>query len=325
VSFNSFCARLCASLFRPVSYLFFALALLFVVLLVRIVETLRLSQPDVAAPSAETPRAPRTATRADEPFLLRDDQILKWLPPTDRPERLAAYMSAYPQNRGTVEADHIMSLILPQNARTLEKPSALVGVGSEFDPKGFPLPFLLHLITGIPPQQIECDRESSRTVVPGDLIFRKGTAAKELIVPLKDILLRECSAEVMMTVEEETRDAVVARGHYRLSNLPGRDRWIEIYGRTLVGNEKGSFSGGSFETMLSSVGQYIEPKRLIVSEADDIPASIVAWHLNDPLDGKVIDDDHSEQNVLRNVSKQTNLTFSSERRKVSILRVVQQK
>ena len=84
MSFNSFCARLCASLFRPVSYLLFALALLFVVLLVRIVETLRLSQPDVAAPSAETPRAPRTATRAGESFLLRDDQILKWLPPTDR-------------------------------------------------------------------------------------------------------------------------------------------------------------------------------------------------------------------------------------------------
>jgi hypothetical protein len=226
-----------------------------------------------------------------------------WFPVTKRPERSAAYFSAYPDKRSTVDPANLVSLIIAQRDQKFEKPRAMVGAGGAFDPKGFPVPFLLHLITGLPPQQIECDLETSRTPVPGDIIYRKGVATADLIEPLAEELSRACGFRVALTLGDVPHDVIVAQGEYKFRPTDELNSWIEIYGRTFVGVRKGSFSGGNFEAMLSSVGQYMEPKSLIVSDATNVPRHDISWHLNDPMGAKPADDDHNRDDVLKNLTK----------------------
>jgi hypothetical protein len=181
---------------------------------------------------------------------------------------------------------------------------------------------LVGMLTGFPPQDVEGPEDLVQTKIRADWIVRAGASAEEVIAALNPILRQQCKLPVRLAIGEKEREIVVARGRFRPRPLIEGRVAIELYGATLTlggGNE----GCGGLTEFLSAAGGFIEPRRHIVDEVEGRPEGDITWHMNfrTPFDEKTKREERGEEVVLRHISEQTGLSFSVERRKISILSV----
>ncbi len=118
------------------------------------------------------------------------------------------------------------------------------------------LPRRLHM--GIDPLEVEGDPELLVSAVSGDWIVREGVPDEDLIRPLEAILQRTLRRRITLALRRVERDVVVARGRYRPSPLPGRDRVeVEIYARRLNMGDGGDRHWENFPGLLDKVALWI--------------------------------------------------------------------
>ncbi|HEY3393885.1 MAG TPA: hypothetical protein VGK58_14330, partial [Lacipirellulaceae bacterium] len=91
------------------------------------------------------------------------------------------------------------------------------------------------------------------------------------------------------------------------------------FGTDLVPNSGAGGGTGEFEEFLGWLGRWIGTP--IVSEVDLKPTNQVSWHLHErsPSTEQTRSEDHDAILVLGNITLQTGLTFTLEKRPVRIL------
>jgi beta-lactamase regulating signal transducer with metallopeptidase domain len=204
--------------------------------------------------------------------------------------------------------------------------------GDSADP-GYNLTGVLDALLDIKSQQIDGPRELLRTRVAGDWVIREGAEQEAVLKQLQDILHKEFALPVKLEFREVERDVYVARGEYELKPLPGQEGKgkliltdetittdeIQVFGKQLVPNSGAGGGTGEFEEFLGWLGRWIGTP--IVSEVDLEPTNQVSWHLHErsPSTEQSRGEDHDPALVLGNITVQTGLTFTLEKRPVRIL------
>jgi beta-lactamase regulating signal transducer with metallopeptidase domain len=204
--------------------------------------------------------------------------------------------------------------------------------GDAADP-GYNLTGVLDALLDIKSQEIDGPGELLTKRLAGDWVIREGAAQDGVVKQLQDILHNEFSLPVKLEFREVERDVYVARGEYELTPLPGQEGKgkliltdetihtdeIQIFGTDLVPNSGAGGGTGEFEEFLAWLGRWIGTP--IVSDVDLKPTNQVSWHLHErsPSTDQTRSEDHDPTLVLGNITLQTGLIFTLEKRPVRIL------
>jgi len=154
-----------------------------------------------------------------------------------------------------------------------------------------------------------------------------------VIRQLETILRDELKLPVRLEFRKVEREVFVARGRYRLTPLPGQpgevkihytdktatvDR-VQIFGKALVPNTGAGGGTGDFDEFLRWLGRWIDTP--VVDEVTEHPSRQLGWllHERSPSTALTRREDHDPKVVLRNITAQTNLSFTKETRKVKLL------
>jgi uncharacterized protein (TIGR03435 family) len=278
-------------------------------------------------------RAARTpilaAMAKDHGYGLEPGQDLRRVAPPFPPIRMEYYRTGHPLQSEAIK----------------EGPSAMVfrwsdgklnnwgmTFGDSADP-GYNLTGVLDALLDIKSQQIDGPRDVLETRLAGDWVIREGASQESALNQLQEILQNEFKLPVKLEFREVDREVYVARGEYNLTPLPGQEGKgkliltdetietdeIQIFGTQLVPNSGAGGGTGEFEEFLGWLGRWIGTP--IVSEVDLKPTNQVSWHLHErsPSTEQSRGEDHDPKLVLGNITLQTGLTFTLEKRPVRIL------
>ncbi len=274
--------------------------------------------------------APILAAMAkDHGYGLERGQDLRRVAPPFPPIRMEYYRTGHPSQSEAIE----------------EGPSAMVfrwtggklrnwgmTFGDAADP-GYNLTGVLDALLDIKSQEIDGPRELLDARLAGDWVIRAGADQAEVVKQLQSILQNEFSLPMKLEFRDVERDVYVARGEYELTPLPGQEGKgkliltdetittdeIQIFGTELVPNSGAGGGTGEFEEFLGWLGRWIGTP--IVAEVDLKPTNQVSWHLHEksPSTDQSRSEDHDPILVLGNITLQTGLTFTLEKRPVRIL------
>jgi hypothetical protein len=241
-------------------------------------------------------------------------------------ERMEYYRVGHPSQAQSVP-DGPSAMIFQQRDGKLKNWSMMFSGSS-----GHSVESLITGLTGIRSQMIEGgDVREAR--VPGDWVQRVGATDEEIIKQLGKILRDELSLDVQMEFREIERPVYVVRGKYQFTPVEGGQRRettvltdrtlvtdpIEIFGKQLVPGSGAGSGSGQFGKFLAWLGDWIGDP--IVSEVTSPPAGKLSWHMHarSPFTDQMRAEDHDPTLVLPNISAQTGLTFTLERRPVKTL------
>jgi hypothetical protein len=182
---------------------------------------------------------------------------------------------------------------------------------------------VLERIIGLSISEYDIPESVLNVSVTGDWILRKAAPADRLLSAFEKILRRRTGRAIHFVKTEHEREVIVARGKFEFKPLSGTydDSWIHVFSDTLDADERG---GGSSNR---SVDRFIRQRlathldRQVVNLAGGCDAvHNFGTHMSSYL--KKIPDgperDAKLTQLLENLSRQTSLTFTKERRAVDV-------
>ncbi len=206
-------------------------------------------------------------------------------------------------------------------------------------PDGDSLRQVIEWALSIKTQEMEGPKNLLDTTIRGDWVVRKGASDELIANQLQKILRDELSMPVKVGFQNLDREVYVARGDYKLTPLPERKGQgkisytdfaettdqVEIFAEELVPNSGSGGGTGKFPEFLQWLGDWIGSP--VVDEAGKRPQRSISWSLNghSPATAAQIKKDHDAELVLPNITKQTGLKFTKEKRPVRVLVVKEEK
>lgn len=149
--------------------------------------------------------------------------------------------------------------------------------------------------------------------LPGDWVWRRGTAGPVVMEALQEILAKDFGRQIRFVRRTVDRDVIVATGTIQLHKLPKEmNDTVAIY----VGKRTGdglSVSGGSTSEFVSELGETLGVKA--ISDAAPIDKQF-SWKLY--VKPEQMRQPGAREELLKNISEQTGIVFTMERRRVEI-------
>jgi hypothetical protein len=185
---------------------------------------------------------------------------------------------------------------------------------------------ILSPIMGLQPHAAEGDAELLKARVDADFIVRDKAPAGEIVASLESSLRRDFKLPVKLTLAELERPCIVVRGRYKFTPAtdqraiePGERDHIEVRAGEIGGCPNlDQVGAGGFSTLLSSLSDHTGHR--FIDEAEAGPGAIIGWHITAYSNGVGVDDDRLEP-ILKNLAKDTGLTFERVNRRVRVLKV----
>jgi beta-lactamase regulating signal transducer with metallopeptidase domain len=194
-------------------------------------------------------------------------------------------------------------------------------------------------VTDFESQEIEGDAELLEKRIAGDWVVRTGEKPEKLLPELEAILRKELSLPVRLELKTVEREVYVASGNYKLTPLEGQEAQgqlhltdktittdrVQIFGKALVPDSGAGGGTGDLDEFLKSLGQWIGVP--IVKEVEQGPVREISYkyHQRSPFTDQMQKEDRDAETVLRNITKQTNLKFTKQKRPVTILFVTRER
>lgn len=165
--------------------------------------------------------------------------------------------------------------------------------------------------------------------IPGDWIVRQGASKEHLLKAFEQIVREYTNQPIRFEKQQIELNTIVVRGKFRFKPPSGtyNNRWIHVYSDKLDPDERGGGGSGSLDRFLTQWLSETNLKQCVVNLTDSSDDVKVNWgcHMSSYL-GKIDpgpERDARLDHLLDNLSKQTSLTFTKERRKVDVWRIVQ--
>lgn len=272
------------------------------------------AKPTAAATQTPTPAAQEPAASGPEAFdalyRLDDDQVLKRIAPPFLPERDDYYRSREPAQ---VKAAGLPDFIaFHWNGKLIQR-SAGFSNGKGI----YPLSGLL-CDCGLASYEFEGPKDLLDANIAGDWLIREGARRDAVLQALSDTLKDDLGRDIRFAKGQVEREVIVARGQYAFHPIPGNQldpRNIHVYAENLDQRTGGY---GGFNGFLEDLGKGVG---LRVIDEPKTPLSVTAgWSIHS--DARSVGSFSAEpaklSKILDNLSKQTSLTFTVEKRLVDV-------
>jgi hypothetical protein len=176
-------------------------------------------------------------------------------------------------------------------------------------------------IVGLSKFEYEIAENLKDVNVPGDWVLRKGSPREERIAAMERIVQTATGRPIVFRKRDVEREVIVARGTFRFQPLSGTydDSWIHVYADQLDPDERSGGGGGSLEKFVRYLGEINFNRQVLNETQGDREIEVrYGWHKSGYIRSITDEQEKAEklQMVLDNVSRQTGLTFSLERRVV---------
>jgi len=186
-------------------------------------------------------------------------------------------------------------------------------------PGGISLKTAFERIIGLSKFQYDISDELSDMRIPGDWIARKGTTKEQLLRAFEKIIQEYTGRAIRFEQHQIERNVIVARGEFQFKPLSGAydDYVIHVFSDKLDPDERGGGGSGTLDKFLRSLGD-IPLNEQVINEStgsEDIRV-YYGWHYSGYL-RKLTDETEKMEKLemlLGNLSRQTGLTFSRQRR-----------
>ena len=245
--------------------------------------------------------------RFEAAYRLKDGQVLKYTAPAGYiPERAEFYHLSYPPP-GEISAGLSFSQTGPEFAIT-------GGLGG----KTISLHDTLCYLFKFSPNEIEGPNSLMFLNVTGDWTIRDGTSRESLLAALEPILARITGHNIRFQKQTVERDAIVAHGTPR--NNPD-DFKIQVYSKDPNGDLVGG-SNGDMKRFLESVADRVRVQFIDETSADahSTQGNTFSWETHIDSESGRMGARRTEltDQVLENISAQTGLSFTHEKRATEI-------
>jgi hypothetical protein len=185
-------------------------------------------------------------------------------------------------------------------------------------------------IVGLSAFEYEILQDPTEVNIPGDWVVRKGSSKQQRLAALERIVRGHTSRPLVFQETQVEREVVVARGTFRFQPLSGtyNSSWIHVYADQLDPDTRGGGGSGSLAEFIRHLGEVNLDQQVIDETQGDRETKVnYGWHMSGYI-RRITDETERAAKlrmVLDNVSRQTGLTFSVERRTVSVWLVTETK
>ena len=184
---------------------------------------------------------------------------------------------------------------------------------------GISLKTAFERIIGLSKFQYDISDDLSGMRIPGDWIARKGTTKEQLLRAFEKIIQDYTGRAIRFEQHQIERNVIVARGEFQFKPLSGAydDYVIHVFSDKLDPDERGGGGSGTLDKFLRYLGD-IPLNEQVINETTGSEDIIVyyGWHYSGYL-RKLTDETEKMEKLemlLGNLSRQTGLTFSKQRR-----------
>jgi len=266
--------------------------------------------------------------RFKEIYRLEEGEVLKYIPPS-----LAKPRIKIDEINKTVrilerEGSPIMPSLSPGEIKRMNEEShytmflwdgKIIRENRPLFPGGISLKTAFERIIGLSKFQYDISDELSDMRIPGDWIARKGTTKEQLLRAFEKIIQDYTGRAIRFEQHQIERNVIVARGEFQFKPLSGAydDYVIHVFSDKLDPDERGGGGSGTLDKFLRYLGD-IPLNEQVINEATGSENIRVyyGWHYSGYL-RKLTDETEKMEKLemlLGNLSRQTGLTFSRQRR-----------
>ncbi len=181
------------------------------------------------------------------------------------------------------------------------------------------LPGVCGFVFGLERYKYEIPEELTHPRMNGDWIVRKDSSTAEKLEALKAIAKEQFGFDLMIEKRLVEREVIVASGSYAFQQILGARGagQVHLYVDTIDRNESSGGGSGTVNKLVRQVGDNVH---MPIVDETDLDVGRIGWfgnrdsliRRNDPNRSAKID------KLLRNLSKQTSLTFKREKREVPV-------
>lgn len=158
----------------------------------------------------------------------------------------------------------------------------------------------------------------------GDWIVRKHISMEKKVKALEKIVQKVTGRPIRFERRSVKRDVIVVRGQFEFHPLSGtyNDTWVHVFSDKLDPDEGGGGGSGSLDKFLNQRLAVTQLNRQVINLSESSDDVVLRWgcHMSGYL-GKMPSGPESAAKLdllLKNLARQTSLTFTKERRKVDV-------
>jgi len=181
-------------------------------------------------------------------------------------------------------------------------------------------------IVGLSIFEYEILQDPTEVDMPGDWVVRKGSSKQERVLALEKIVQQHTAGRLRFEPRQVQREVIVARGTFHFRPLAGtyNNSWIHVYADQLDPDTRGGGGSGSLAEFIRQFGEVNLDQQVVDETQGDHEIAVnFGWHMSGYVH-RIADEKERSLKlrlVLDNVSRQTGLTFSVERRIVTVWQV----
>jgi hypothetical protein len=262
-------------------------------------------------PEPRTPQEKFAVAELQRLYALADDEVLKRIGPPYPASR--KHLPLLLGTRSVSARRAVRSDVIAWKDGKLADPWTYAGGSCRFDT-------LVTLLLKLRLTEIEGDPALLKREIPGDFVYRAGAPVNRLAKSLAEIAGLEFQKSIRLTFRDIERPVYVAQGELKLA-LPAGQKEIAVNGGRHSGHQGEMISYGNLEKLLQEVATYIHVP--VINEATPSSAQLAwssRWYdlaATKPENRFKLD----PPAVLKLVTEQTGIAFTSEKCTVRVLHV----
>jgi len=273
-----------------------------------------------------------------EVYHLKESEVLKYIPPSLAEPRIKIDKISRAVDQLVREGSQIMTPMTTvekeQNSKNNYTMFSWDGkiardTGRPIFTDGVSLKAAFERIIGLSEFEYDIPDNLLTIEIPGDWIVRKGSSKEQQLRAFEKIVQNYTNRPIRFERRQIERDVIVARGKFRFKPLIGTydDNWIHVYSDKLDPDERGGGGSYSLDSFLTQRLAETQLKQQVVNltKSSDNVRIKCGCHTSAYL-GKIAPGPERAVKLdllLENLSRQTSLVFTKERRKVDIWYVVE--
>ena len=159
--------------------------------------------------------------------------------------------------------------------------------------------------------------------IDGEFVFRSGTPPEKWAPALDRILRTECKLPLKITLREVEREVIVLSGDYQAKPRKGQMKNTIVFSPDEPAEDWSGSGIGTFDSFVQFLNKFVD--RHVVSEVKSPPRGQLWWRhksgLMTNVNGRNLytEEDRDPEVVLKFVTEQTGLKFTTAKRKVQVL------
>ena len=252
--------------------------------------------------------------RFEATYRLKDGENIRYIKPPFIPERLTYYRTENPsQAKAVPRGPDYMAL--EQDGDKLGMP----GMGFGF--KQHSLKQILDDPLGFWHYEFEAPEALLNLNLAGDWTIRKGVSREELLKALEPVILKATRRKIHFTKQNVERDVIVAHG--MIKGDFSRNGQVQIYAERKT-DTAGTRYGG-LTNLLGTIGERLNTYAVKEAQTNDGPFFEIAYFPDSDSSKMGNRREELTDKVLKNITDQTGLTFTHEKRFVDVWFITEEK